>query len=88
MSEHCSICGEPCFGLHWIAWLVDGTRAHSLEHLCSESCVKRDERARWSAADEYHVAAGWTVLRFTGREIHRDADGCVAQVLRVAGGSA
>jgi very-short-patch-repair endonuclease len=38
----------------------------------------RHDRSR----DRALQLAGWTVLRFTGSEIHRDVDACVGQVLR------
>lgn len=31
---------------------------------------------------------GWRVIRFTGSEIHRDASGCVLEVVRMLGGVA
>lgn len=33
--------------------------------------------------DRALIAAGWTVLRFTGSEVHYNASGCVAEVLRL-----
>jgi very-short-patch-repair endonuclease len=35
-----------------------------------------------SNRDRALVAAGWIVLRFAAREVMRDADSCVTEVLR------
>ena len=44
-----------------------------------------EQAARDKARDRALTEAGWTMLRFTGREIHRDSRACADQVWRVAG---
>lgn len=48
----------------------DGLNYHG-----SEEQVARDKRR-----DRYMVARGYSVMRFTGKEIHADARGCAAEV--------
>lgn len=40
-----------------------------------------DDRTRDVQRQRYLQRLGWTVIRFTGREIYRDADACVSEVL-------
>jgi very-short-patch-repair endonuclease len=58
-------------GAPWLACEVDGFAYHS-----SKDQIQYDlqrERAL--------TAAGWTVLRFAGGEVHRDAAACVAEAV-------
>lgn len=48
----------------------DGAAFH-----CSEEQVQRDKRR-----DRYMVARGASVMRFSGKEIHKDPRGCAAEV--------
>lgn len=48
----------------------DGAAFH-----CSEEQVQRDKRR-----DRYMVARGVSVMRFSGKEIHKDVRGCAAEV--------
>ncbi|HEX4338097.1 MAG TPA: DUF559 domain-containing protein [Polyangiaceae bacterium] len=58
-------------GRPWIACEVDGFAFHSSK----EQIVYDRQRERAL------TAAGWTVLRFTGTEVHRDAEACVLEVI-------
>ncbi len=58
-------------GRPWLACEVDGFAYHSSK----EQIVYDRQRERAL------TAAGWTVLRFTGTEVNRDATACVAEVL-------
>lgn len=40
-----------------------------------------EDRIRDGQRQRYLQRLGWTVLRFTGREIHQDADACAAEVM-------
>ena len=41
----------------------------------------KEQAAHDKSRDRALTLAGWMVLRFTGSEIHRDADACAAQVM-------
>jgi len=56
---------------HRIAIEVDGHDFHERT---------KEQAARDKSRDRALVAAGWTVLRFAGSEVWRDAYGCVAEV--------
>lgn len=43
-----------------------------------------DQWPRDKARDRAMVAEGWTMLRFSGSEVHRGAAGCVKQVMEIA----
>lgn len=58
-------------GRPWLACEVDGFAFHS-----SKEQIMYD-RQRERAL----TAAGWTVLRFTGSEVHRDAEACALEVI-------
>lgn len=63
----------------------------SVRSIIGEIAVEADghayhERTKEQAAhdrrrDRHLQAAGWTVLRFTGSEIHQDAEGCAREVV-------
>lgn len=44
-----------------------------------------EQAARDAARDRALVLDGWTVLRFTGREIHRTPEVCVRDIMRAIG---
>ncbi len=56
------------------------TPERKLDVECDGAAFHRDVRADF-IRDERLKAAGWEVLRFSGREIQRDLEGCVARVL-------
>lgn len=58
-------------GRPWLACEVDGFAYHSSK----EQVIYDRQRERAL------TAVGWTVLRFTGSEVHRDATACVGEVL-------
>ncbi len=51
---------------------VDGYHFHD---------VTRDQLERDRKRDRYLMRAGWRVIRFTGREVHRDPSGCAEEVM-------
>lgn len=58
-------------GPPWLACEVDGFAFHS----------SKDQIVYDRQRERALTAAGWTVLRFTGTEVSRDAGACVAEVL-------
>lgn len=58
-----------------IAVECDGAQWHS----------SPDDAAKDAARDRALVLDGWTVLRFTGREIHRTPDACARDVMKAMG---
>lgn len=56
---------------HKLAIELDGHGTHS----------SVDDRVRDGRRQRYLQRLGWTVLRFTGREINQDVDACVAEVM-------
>lgn len=56
---------------HKLAVELDGHETHS----------SVEDRIRDGQRQRYLQRLGWTVLRFTGREIHQDADACAAEVM-------
>jgi very-short-patch-repair endonuclease len=74
------------------SYRLDFALVHDDVHLAVE-CDGHDfhektrQQARHDKArDRALVAAGWTVLRFTGSEIYADAPACVAEVFKVLDG--
>ena len=56
---------------HQVIVELDGAENHS----------SAEDRTNDAQRQRYLQKLGWTVLRFTGREIHRDAPACVAEVI-------
>jgi very-short-patch-repair endonuclease len=53
---------------------VDGREFHDLTRAQAENDRQRERRL---------TAAGWTVVRFAGREVWRDASGCAAELVSI-----
>ncbi len=62
--------------------VVHGNRMVDVE--CDGAAFHRDERAQ-AIRDQRLREAGWKVLRFSGRDIQRDLQGCVRRVLEALG---
>lgn len=60
-------------GRPWVACEVDGFAFHS----------SKDQIVYDRQRERALTAAGWTVLRFTGTEVNRDAEGCVLEVIQL-----
>jgi len=64
---------------------IDDGTDFAIECDGAEHHREREDREADARRDRELVAYGWRVLRFTGSEIHRDADVCAAQVCRLLG---
>ena len=58
-------------GRPWLACEVDGFAFHS----------SKDQIVYDRQRERALTAAGWTVLRFTGTEVHKDAEACALEVI-------